>query len=55
MAGDQWWEGSSCALGPVLDERWNGTLGIGIGENGVVDEDEIHRYSHLTFNNGLVP
>lgn len=32
---------------PLLDDKWEGTLGVGAGENGIVDQDEKHRYSNL--------
>lgn len=43
----QWWEESSCTENPLVDEKWKGTLGVGIGENGILDHDEDHKYSNM--------
>ena len=44
----QWWEALSCSDGePLLDEDWEGTVGVGAGPNGIVDQDENHMYINM--------
>lgn len=43
----QWWEESVCTEQPLLDEDWEGALGVGVGENGVVDQDDNHQYINM--------
>lgn len=42
----QWWERTSCPKVPLVDEFWEGSLGVGAGENGIIDQDENHAYSN---------
>ncbi len=30
-----------------MDEGWEGTLGAGVGENGIKDQDEAHQYINM--------
>ncbi|EIE18111.1 hypothetical protein COCSUDRAFT_49414 [Coccomyxa subellipsoidea C-169] len=44
----QWWEALSCSDGePLLDGNWEGTVGVGAGPNGIVDQDENHMYINM--------
>ena len=42
-----WWTNTSCHFSPEFDADWTGTVGVGVGPNGIVDQDSKHEYINL--------
>ncbi len=43
----QWWQETSCKEEHPLIEEWKGTVGVGVGPDGIKDSDEDHQYKNL--------